>query len=130
MLRIMPPGGLPPGPPLGPGGPPPPGLPPGAPQPPDGQGLAPGKPKFDIQKVTQPVSGYMGPEMGPFECEHCHHFEDPGSCNIVSGAIDPHGCCNLFEKNDDQENGLEPDDGGSPPPLGPPPPPLPPGGSQ
>lgn len=41
----------------------------------------------------------MGPEQGPFECERCLHWQDPNACQIVSGDIDPHGCCNLFAKN-------------------------------
>jgi hypothetical protein len=62
-------------------------------------------------QTTQQISGYMGPESGPFECEHCIHFQAPGSCEIVAGDIDPEGCCNLFEpqqgKDSDDESAEE-----------------------
>lgn len=124
MLRIAPPQGPPPpGPPTdGPPGPPPDagggGLPPqllamlgqGG----GGGGMPP--PKYDTQKTTQEISGYLGPESGPFACGNCIHFEDPGSCGLVAGAIDPQGCCNLFESGNDQ--GAPDDAGGEPPPEG------------
>jgi hypothetical protein len=55
------------------------------------------KPKLDAQKASQPAAGYLGPECGPFECEHCVHWEEPNACSIVSGTIAPDGCCNQFE---------------------------------
>ena len=38
----------------------------------------------------------MPPESGPFECEYCHYFDEPRSCELVEGTIEPDGCCNLF----------------------------------
>lgn len=89
------------------------GQPPQAPPPPDagpdpemlaqlmqgGQDAPPDQApsKLDAQKTTQAISGYLGPESGPFQCGNCIHFEDPGSCGLVAGPIDPQGCCNLFE---------------------------------
>ena len=62
-------------------------------------------------QTSQQIAGYMGPERGPFECEHCIHFGEPNSCDIVSGHIEPEVCCNLFEpdpnrrpKGDDDED--------------------------
>lgn len=54
--------------------------------------------KFDAEKVSPEISGYMGPELGPFTCSNCSFFntQDNASCHIVSGPIDPNGCCNLF----------------------------------
>src|SRR6266496_4208726 len=52
-----------------------------------------------LPKLEQAATGYLGPEHGPFECEHCIYFEQPRACHIVSGDIDPHGCCNLFVAN-------------------------------
>lgn len=97
--------------------------------PPDDGG---GQTRYDAQKISLQTSGYMGPEAGPFECQHCTHFEGPNACAIVQGKIDPAGCCNLFEPSDDQG----PDDQTDPnqdPTAGPPPaggPPLPPGPPQ
>lgn len=42
----------------------------------------------------------MPPEAGPFECEHCHYFQQPNKCELVQGGIDPEGCCNLFTEKD------------------------------
>lgn len=72
------------------------------------------------QKASQEASGYMGPENGPFECEHCLHFSEPHACEIVSGDIDPEGCCNLFSPDpnrrpdDEGEENEEPDEAGGP----------------
>lgn len=40
---------------------------------------------------------YMGPEDGPFECQHCKYFSAPSSCRLVAGQIAPQGCCSLYE---------------------------------
>lgn len=76
------------------------------------------KPRYDAQKVSLKVSGYMGPDQGPFECQGCEHWEDQGdgksgSCEIVSGSIDPHGCCNLFEKGVSQDDDQDAPEGSS-----------------
>lgn len=73
---------------MGGGQPPTPDVPPEA--------LAAPMKKFDADKVPQPMAGYMGPEAGPFECQHCEFFQEPNACGIVSGDIDPAGCCNNF----------------------------------
>lgn len=50
-------------------------------------------------------SGYVTPELGPFECDNCEHFEAPSSCNHpmvvsdpeVQGQVEAKGCCNYFK---------------------------------
>lgn len=52
-------------------------------------------------------SGYAEPQLGPFECHNCVHFQDPGRCNHpqvesdpeVEGMVDPEGCCNFFKSS-------------------------------
>jgi len=77
--------------------------------------------KYTAEKVAQQLAGYMGPEAGPFQCQHCDFF-DNNSCSIVAGDIDPEGCCNNFtpqgvagagggdEGSPDEEAGESPDD--------------------
>lgn len=85
--------------------------------PPDGGGLpgagAPGAglpppngPKFDVEKVSPPIAVYRDAKQGPFMCSNCHHFTG-GTCEVVSGPIDPNGMCNLFDSGggSDEENG-------------------------
>lgn len=51
------------------------------------------------------ATGYCTPDLGPFECENCTHFEGPSACTHpavvadpeVKGQVDPEGCCNLFK---------------------------------
>lgn len=50
-----------------------------------------------MQDPNDPSVDYQGPENGPFMCGHCEYFVAPGSCQKVSGPIDPKGCCNLYE---------------------------------
>jgi len=55
--------------------------------------------------------GYMGPDMGPFSCGHCEHFQSSGTeavlgddgggsgmCNHpeVQSKVDAQGCCNEY----------------------------------
>lgn len=47
-------------------------------------------------KVPQIAAGYLGAEYGPFACKNCVFFENPGSCSIVDGTIDPDACCNNY----------------------------------
>jgi hypothetical protein len=81
-------------------------------QPPD-DGLmqiqqAPQEPQASGTKMT----GYCGPEDGPFECENCTYYQDPGQCSNpqvqrdpqVRGKVDPEGCCNLFSSAGNGEN--------------------------
>ena len=49
-----------------------------------------------MDKLTKNISGYLPPEDGPFECQNCHYFHSPLSCELVEGRIEPDGCCNLF----------------------------------
>lgn len=51
------------------------------------------------------LSGYVTPDLGPFECENCQHFTAPSSCSHpfviadpeVNGQVDAEGCCNYFK---------------------------------
>jgi hypothetical protein len=85
----------------------------------------PGEGGSDSQ-VDPGIAGYMGPEEGPFECQHCKFFVDPGSCKLVSGPIDPEGCCNLFTKLGDPTQDMAPPDDSKTSPSAPPLPPGPP----
>jgi len=58
-------------------------------------------------KLTKVVSGYLPPEKGPFECEHCIYFKSPHSCQLVAGSIDPEGCCNLYTPKDESKEDTE-----------------------
>ena len=55
---------------------------------------------MELIKLTKVAAGYQPPEKGPFECEHCIYFHAPGSCEIVTGSIDPDGCCNNYTSKD------------------------------
>ena len=69
---------------------------------PDADDIQPtSKGKYDIDKVDPTIAGYLGPEDGPFQCARCIHFDGQGSCNVVAGPIDPEGCCNLFQRGDE-----------------------------
>lgn len=67
---------------------------------------APAQPSADQEQGdgTQ-ASGYVTPDLGPFECENCQHFTAPSNCNHptvqadpqVQGQVDPEGCCNFFK---------------------------------
>ena len=54
------------------------------------------------KQMSPSNAGYQTPDQGPFECDNCQHFQAPGSCEWVSGAIDPKGCCNNFEQGTPQ----------------------------
>ena len=47
--------------------------------------------------VDPVVARYLGPES---RCESCVHFMAPGSCEVVSGEIDPAGVCSLHTPDD------------------------------
>jgi len=53
--------------------------------------------------IDPSIAGYMGPEYGPFQCQHCVHFLQPNACQVVAGDIDPEGCCNIFTPSSDNE---------------------------
>ena len=46
--------------------------------------------------VSPESARYFGPEG---RCMNCIHFSEPGSCEIVSGQIDPEGICSLFTQD-------------------------------
>jgi len=46
--------------------------------------------------VSPELAHYVGPERMDQACQNCIHFTEPNSCEIVAGAIDPAGTCNLF----------------------------------
>ena len=50
--------------------------------------------------VSPEVARYLGPEA---VCATCVHFIDPGSCEVVSGEIDPQGRCCLHEADADTD---------------------------
>lgn len=66
-------------------------------------------------------SGYVPPQLGPFECENCQHFEAPNRCNhptIVSdpevqGNVEAEGCCNFFKSAGNQSQEEERSEGAS-----------------
>lgn len=51
------------------------------------------------------MSGYVTPDLGPFECENCEHFTSPDQCDHpfviadpeVRGSVEAEGCCNYFK---------------------------------
>ena len=61
--------------------------------------------RFSAQMVSPMVAGYKGPELGPFACGNCEHWNEDGSCDIVAGPIHPEGVCNLFEPIHAEEDG-------------------------
>jgi hypothetical protein len=50
-------------------------------------------------------SGYVTPDLGPFECDNCTHFQAPDTCDHpevvsdpeVNGQVEAKGCCNFFK---------------------------------
>lgn len=63
----------------------------------------------DDQGIGSKESGYAGPDMGPFSCANCSHFDGQGSCDNekvmadpeVNGKVEADGCCNLFRPGDE-----------------------------
>jgi hypothetical protein len=53
------------------------------------------------------IAGYKGPEMGPFMCGNCMHFNGDGSCQILSGPVDEAGLCNVFSAIPQEEMPME-----------------------
>jgi hypothetical protein len=56
------------------------------------------------------VAAYQGPDQGPFECDNCEYYVDPGNCKRPEvlqevgdpdgdglADVDAKGCCNFFE---------------------------------
>lgn len=65
--------------------------------------------------VGTKATGYVLPEMGPFDCYHCLHFKEPDCCDQKEVIADPdvpktedgkcarvhaHACCNEFHPKD------------------------------
>lgn len=48
---------------------------------------------------------YLPPEQGPFFCGGCEYYLDKGAssspCAKVKGIVERLGCCNLYEKDDE-----------------------------
>lgn len=80
-----------------------------APAPPDTKGSSK---RFSSEKLDPEVVVYMDASMGPFQCSNCTHFEEPSSCGIVGGPIDPGGLCHVFTPKQGEPTG---DDTGEPP---------------
>jgi hypothetical protein len=65
-------------------------------------------------------SGYVMPDLGPFECENCTHFEAPNRCNHpevvadpeVNGNVEAEGCCNFFKSAGQESQAEEHSDSG------------------
>lgn len=77
-------------------------------------------PKQD-EGIGSKLTGYAPPNMGPFSCANCVHFDGQGSCDNqqvvadpeVNGAVEADGCCNLFNPSKGGDTGA---DNASPPP--------------
>lgn len=56
------------------------------------------------------IAGYKTPDMGPFNCGHCVHYEanGPNTCAIVAGEVEEEGVCNVFTPMSEDHG---PDDG-------------------
>lgn len=63
-------------------------------------------------KVMPAIAVYMTPDLGPFMCGNCLHYDGQGGCAIVDGPIDPEGMCHIFtpggESAPDEEAPAEP----------------------
>ena len=55
--------------------------------------------------VPQDVARYLPPDA---ICQNCIYFMEPGTCEIVAGAIEPQGRCSLFVPDQMQEESLDP----------------------
>jgi hypothetical protein len=76
---------------------PPPDVAPPPDAPPDVVSDSTDQPKMlPMQKIPQESSGYLGAEYGPFQCSNCTFWQEPNSCSVVDGQIDPHGLCHNF----------------------------------
>jgi hypothetical protein len=71
-------------------------------------------------------SGYATPDMGPFECGNCIHFQAPNACDHpqvvsdpeVNGQVEEDGCCNLFRPAEQAEESEETQETGAIPAAG------------
>jgi hypothetical protein len=51
--------------------------------------------------VSPEVARYTGPEA---RCQSCAHFMSPGSCEVVTGPIDPQGICCIYTPDHEDES--------------------------
>jgi hypothetical protein len=49
-------------------------------------------------KVSQSAVRYQKTAKDGQECDECTHFSAPRACEVVDGAISPHGWCRLWVK--------------------------------
>ena len=64
------------------------------------------EPTQDGAMVSPEAARYFGPES---RCMNCVHFSEPGSCEIVSGQIDPEGVCSLLTQDSEGEDQMAPE---------------------
>lgn len=93
------------------------------------------EPSGPSSKVMPAIAVYMTPDLGPFKCANCAHFDGQAACDIVDGPIDPEGMCHIFTPmggGDEAPPEEEMAEGEPPmppaPTAGPPMPPMPPPG--
>lgn len=66
---------------------------------------APAPAPAESQADGTAATGYATPDLGPFECDNCVHFDGTSRCDNpdvindpeVQGNVDAEGCCNLFK---------------------------------
>jgi hypothetical protein len=63
--------------------------------------------RFSVQKLDPAIVVYKTSDMGPFVCSNCQHWEEPNSCGIVQGEIDPEGVCCVYTPPEPEEQGGE-----------------------
>lgn len=57
-----------------------------------------------------PKSGYVTPDLGPFKCANCVHFDGRSRCDEphvindpkVRGHVEPEACCNYYHHRSDR----------------------------
>lgn len=50
--------------------------------------------------VDPTLAKYMGPDM---RCGSCKHFQEPSTCDLLSGPVEADGVCMLFEPMEQDE---------------------------
>ncbi|HET6308412.1 MAG TPA: hypothetical protein VFG12_14580 [Rhodopila sp.] len=51
-------------------------------------------------KVSRETAKYQDTPRDGMSCEACSFFRRPAACQVVIGAISPHGWCQLFDMPD------------------------------
>ncbi len=64
-------------------------------------------PSSGVRTPPTAPAAYMGPEDGPFRCDHCDYFTAPDACRhpavirelggTTHARVSPAGCCNHYE---------------------------------